>query len=351
MTIWYAQKSDDVNAVNVFNDAQDGSGSWLDFALLDVTDVLQANSFTIQLNVDTTCAEVNTFDNGGGFILHPGATLTANVKAGTTTCVQRDDVGDASYVVGGVVAGTATSSHGVNISSGTVIITGNALAGSGTNANGVLISSGGAATVVGHVTGGSGSSTYGVRNDSLNTVNITGSVTGGTGSGAHGTYLHTIGVINVTGDVVGAISLGALNNATGTINISGNATGGATIGAHGCTNVSTGSIFIGGSAIGGSHAIAYAAVNSRNGTITVAGDIQDNIGVAIYNSYLDNLIGNFIFDGAGDQAYDQFYYTEDIVFEFDAANVFGGTCPIEPASITGASKATPVNISVVRPKE
>jgi len=40
-------------------------------------------------------------------------------------------------------------------------------------------------------------------------------------------------------------------------------------------------------------------------------------------------------------------YTEDIIFEFDATEVFAGTCPLEPDSIT-ASKESPVNVAVNR---
>ena len=40
-------------------------------------------------------------------------------------------------------------------------------------------------------------------------------------------------------------------------------------------------------------------------------------------------------------------YTEDITFEFNANNVFGGSCPISPDSVT-ASKLSPVNVAVNR---
>jgi len=40
-------------------------------------------------------------------------------------------------------------------------------------------------------------------------------------------------------------------------------------------------------------------------------------------------------------------YTENITFEFNATNVFAGTCPITPNSVT-ASKASPVNVAVNR---
>ncbi len=40
-------------------------------------------------------------------------------------------------------------------------------------------------------------------------------------------------------------------------------------------------------------------------------------------------------------------YTEDITFEFSANEVFGGSCPISPDSVT-ASKLSPVNVAVNR---
>ena len=41
-------------------------------------------------------------------------------------------------------------------------------------------------------------------------------------------------------------------------------------------------------------------------------------------------------------------YTENITFEFSASDVFGGSCPISPDSVT-ASKLSPVNVAVNRP--
>jgi hypothetical protein len=41
-------------------------------------------------------------------------------------------------------------------------------------------------------------------------------------------------------------------------------------------------------------------------------------------------------------------YTEDITFEHDSTGTFGGTCPITPDSITGASDKSPVNVAVNR---
>jgi hypothetical protein len=40
-------------------------------------------------------------------------------------------------------------------------------------------------------------------------------------------------------------------------------------------------------------------------------------------------------------------YTENITFKFSATDVFAGTCPLEPDSVT-ASKETPVNVAVNR---
>jgi len=42
-------------------------------------------------------------------------------------------------------------------------------------------------------------------------------------------------------------------------------------------------------------------------------------------------------------------YTEDITFEYSAYNVFGGTCPITPDSVT-ATTSSPVNVAVNRIK-
>ena len=41
-------------------------------------------------------------------------------------------------------------------------------------------------------------------------------------------------------------------------------------------------------------------------------------------------------------------YTEDITFEFNAIDVFAGSCPISPNSVVTASKLSPVNVAVNR---
>jgi hypothetical protein len=87
-------------------------------------------------DTNLTWGTVTTTDDGvggsagGGFNLHPGTYLKANVLAGTTTCVTRDTAGADSYVVGNVTGGTVNYMYGVrNNSNGSIYVTGDALQG------------------------------------------------------------------------------------------------------------------------------------------------------------------------------------------------------------------------------
>ena len=90
MATWFAQNSSvNIDSVNQWNSAANGSGSWLTWASLGASDVLVANGKTsITINVNVTCGELTTIANGGtaggGFIWPGGVNITANLKPGTT---------------------------------------------------------------------------------------------------------------------------------------------------------------------------------------------------------------------------------------------------------------------------
>jgi hypothetical protein len=246
-----------------------------------------ANNKTVTIDVGATCTKVSTFAEngaaGGGTFTHAttGVTLTANVSAGSSSCVTASGssptivyivgnvsggtsgslnhgvlhTGTCSVVITGSVTGgsTASTSHGIYSSAassgavtivgvvsaaaggygayataGTLQITGNVLAvGAQTGCN----SAGGATiTITGNVTGSAGSTGYGVSLANLSTLTVTGTVTGGAGAVAHGVHAPGIATIGVTGNVVGGDGAGTygLNNAgTGTTTIVGLAVGNA----------------------------------------------------------------------------------------------------------------------------
>ena len=106
MTTWFAQNSTvNIDSVNQWNDAANGSGNWLTWASLAAGDVLVANGKTsITINVSFTCATITTAATGGtaggGFIATPGVTITAAIVAGTTNCVTLSSAGSATTIIG-----------------------------------------------------------------------------------------------------------------------------------------------------------------------------------------------------------------------------------------------------------
>jgi hypothetical protein len=303
MTIWFAQASNvNIDSANLWNDVANGSGNFLTFANLDPGDILVANNRTgIATNVDFTCLRITTSNAdggtaGGGFVLEAGRTITCNVVAGTTICLNRTAAGDESFIVGDVTGGSANNAFGVNNNSSAIVtITGNLQSGSSVSCIAGRNESTGTLNVNGNVTGGTGAFSIGASNSS-GTLNINGNVTGGPGGSADGAFNATgtlsivgnvtggsallafgvrnnsTGITIITGNVVGgAFAFGAQNISTGTIAITGNVTGGSGAGIHGANNASTGTITITGDAIGGSAASAFGANNASTGTLRVFG--------------------------------------------------------------------------------
>jgi hypothetical protein len=204
----------------------------------------------------TTAAEGGTA--GGGFALS-GSTavaITADLTAGTTTCL--------------------TSTH-TGTGANAVAVTGNVTGGSGQYAYGANNNNTGTLTINGNVTGGSGSYAYGARNNT-GTLTINGNVTGGSVSGAHGAWNTGTGTITITGAVTGGSgtwAYGALNGSTGTLTINGNVIGGSATGADGAWNSSTGAITINGTVAASSTARAFGVYNNSTGVITVVGSLVD----------------------------------------------------------------------------
>lgn len=251
MATWFAQNSGvNIDSVNQWNSAANGSGSWLTWASLGAADILVANGKTsITINVNTTCATLTTAATGGtaggGFLLAAGVTVTATIESGTTTCVTRSAAGATSYIIGNIAPITATGLQ--NNSSGDVVVTGTITGSTTTIANiGFYNVSTANVTVIGNVTGGSaGNGAVGLYNQSTGTVTITGDVTGGSASNAQGIQNTSSGSVFVTGNVTAGTATstdGIRNISTGSVTVTGNVT--ATASAYGINNTSSGSIIV-----------------------------------------------------------------------------------------------------------
>jgi len=200
----FARKTGNSNASDVWSDTPSGTAG-AQF-IPGVGDVAIANSYTITVNVNTTCDAVRNdttggATNGGTFLLSDGVTLTANVYAGTPTntgAVQYAGSTSAT-LIGDTVAGGGSGSYGIHHSgTGTLTVTGNVTGGSGSNnCYGIYNASKGTAAISGNVIGGSGTNAVGAYNTSTGTLTVTGSVTGGSGSGATGAHNASTGTMRV----------------------------------------------------------------------------------------------------------------------------------------------------------
>lgn len=223
MATWFAQASSvNINRVSggttsdVWNDAADGSGNWMDVSVLTAggsDTVLCANaktSITINLNLDIGTGRITTVAEGagaagGGFRIDQARTLICNAVAGTSMCLYASGGPYAWSLTGNTTGGTASNSYGVDVGGpSTLSFAGNATAGSGINSYGMFNESTGTVNMTGNATGGSNSNARGVYNASTGTVDITGNVEGGTVSGTtNGVYTNNAsGVTIIRGNVL-----------------------------------------------------------------------------------------------------------------------------------------------------
>jgi hypothetical protein len=288
MATYFARKTGNINAADVWATTPSGTAAAVTFAS---GDVLVANSFTVTVNVSTDLGStgelrndnINSATAGGSFTLADGVTLTANIFAGSTATACVNQTGTASgTIVGNSRGGTNTSGgHGINkTSSGTLSITGNITGGSVGVQNGLSMSAG-IVNLTGNIIGGAGGS-GGTGNTSGVVISggvlnvLSGTATGGTANGVIGLYVSG-GTVNFTGNAVGSstaglsASHGISQAGTGTVTLNGNATGGAASsggGGSGIVNASViGTVIVNGNAIGGS--VLAGASNTSTGTIAV----------------------------------------------------------------------------------
>lgn len=246
MATYYARKSGNINATDVWATTPTGTAAAQTFA---AGDILVSNSFTITVNVSTDLGSTGQVLNdttggataGGSFSLSNGVTLTANVTGGATACVTLAGTASAT-VVGTVTGGTSGTGHGVSVSStGTMTITGAVVAGS---VSAVVTTSSCTLNITGNVTGGAASSSNGVYSALVGgTWTITGNVTGGSAtSNAQGIRIEGSPTLTVTGTVTGGSgSAGIINTSTASVTVIGTCVGAST---QGATHNSTGTLTV-----------------------------------------------------------------------------------------------------------
>ena len=129
MATYYARKTGNINAADVWATTPSGTAAAVTFAS---GDVLMANGFTITVNVSTDLGGTGQVRNdttggattGGSFTLSDGVTLTANIYGGTVAlqCVTANPVTN-QYIVGNVFGGIggSSSAHGISNSISTGI--------------------------------------------------------------------------------------------------------------------------------------------------------------------------------------------------------------------------------------
>ena len=309
MAVYFAQKSGNISANDVFFDAPSG-GNAIDVSVVcTASDILSANSYTIALDEDVTALRLSTADEdaggagvaGGGFTVAGTRTITANILSGTTLCLNASGSGYTITVTGNVTGGTSASARGVYsntaitiLVSGTItggsadsafglyngstgaVTAGNVTGGSGASCHGIVNNTSGAITVTGLVTGGSGASTYarGIAANSTGTLTLN-DVIGGSGVGCNGVYLSSSCTVTISGTVTGgSAATGLVAALAATVTIA-NVIGGSAASIYGVTNVTTGVINIT-NVTAGSAALTPGIYNASTGVVTITGNIINN---------------------------------------------------------------------------
>jgi hypothetical protein len=222
----------------MWNDTPNGSGNWLTWASLASGDVLCANGKTaINVNVSITVSKISTAAEtgangtgspGGGFNADGGKTITADIVAGTSTCLTILSGSGTLNIVGNITGGTGSAAIGIIQAYTNVAlnVTGNIAAGLGSNCWG-FYKHGAAAVVNGNILAGSNhSNSYGVLCQDYGTLTVTGNVTGGENNGCYGIYLNSgsntatvnNGIITGGGSLSGGAAIAVINTGSAILN-------------------------------------------------------------------------------------------------------------------------------------
>jgi hypothetical protein len=208
-------------------------------------DIVRPNTFTITIDQDITVAELRndaagSASAGGGFVLSPSKTVTANITNGNTTALLTfsSNSPNSATINGNIISGSGSAV--VLSGTGSLNITGNVTTG-GSIGDGITVSASGTLNITGNVTGGpqtGGQNKSAIQISAGATVNVTGTVSGSTtattNNGIGITISNASAVVNIIGNVAGGNTIsgvgghhGILINSSSTISVTGNVTGGS----------------------------------------------------------------------------------------------------------------------------
>jgi hypothetical protein len=296
--------------------------NWNDGTLPVAGDDVRANGFTVTIDVDINVLQISTAQllpaaAGGGFSVSTNRNITANIIAGTTTCLG-SIVGNIVTIIGNIfasatnigvsftnagsilnVTGNANGSSAIGLLSwGTVNFVGNSSnligTGSGVLTGGININSGGVLNFTGNATS-LGRFAFGIVCNGSSTLN--GTITGGNNTDSAGVRLNTgIHIVNSNcfgGTLSGCHGLLIVNS---TVTVNGNCTGGSTTGSH-AVQIANSTATFNGSVTGSSTSSGSLAINVTDsvsnvvvsqitfgslGTVPVSGFVKfKNIGPTI----------------------------------------------------------------------
>lgn len=274
MATYYAVKSGNINAADVWSTSPTGTASDL-FPSFTDQDILVANGFFIPINVNTTVSEIRADTTGGataGGYFYGGAsgvTLRANINGVGNTGNGLFLGGSVSsfFIIGNITTGTTNCIRAATADL-VLSINGNITGGSGSG-HGINTEAKCTINVVGNITGGSSAGAGIFSNNFGTNINITGTITGGTATTGVGISVGTIGTTTITGNIVAATAPAISMGGASTISITGNVTGSSinTQPAITCGVSANGYINVTGTVTGGS--TGNGIQNGNNGAVVM----------------------------------------------------------------------------------
>ena len=250
-TDYYAKSTGNLTTIS-YATSHDGVDT-VAWGSITASDTIYADNRTVTINTPTVnLVKLTTETYGGQFNVTSDATITADIVAGTSICLQ--------------VSGTPT-----------VVVNGDVLGGTATNDRGIYIVGMTAVTVNGTVTGGSTSDAIGVYCQAAGTLTLNGDIAA---DDAIGVYLSgTTSTVNITGDVSGGVGANALgvqaNGASVVLTVDGDVSGGSGSGAGGIQLTSATSLAVSGSVTSGDAVNSYGIETAGSIPITVESIVFD----------------------------------------------------------------------------
>jgi hypothetical protein len=227
---------------------------------------------------------------GGGFTITTARAFSADVRAGTTTCLTVTGTSSVTWTGQNFVAGTVSGAVGVvnNATDGTIYISSATLSGSTTSITTIAFNNASSGTVIFSSCSITGTNT--LHNTASGTVNIDASTFTPTIGNSPLCVNSGAGTFSVSGSTItggiGSFSIAINNNtANGTLLISGSIlTGGTAVGGLAVSNISTGDCSITSSTLTASNFASAFSGSNISANVTIQGSQYDaeNGHVAVY---------------------------------------------------------------------